>query len=308
MGEDFSCIDPADGDIKLCVTNGETQRKFRVSSKVMRLASPVWRVMLDPQGHFLESSQADDREITFHDDNARAWDILLSIIHLKFSDVPNNITYNELLDVSYLCDKYCMIGIVRPWLEGWLGPLKQTVGCLGYEGWLFISWAIGDEEIIWRVADELTTNWTTNKHRQCLSTANEPVKDNMPPGIIGQCFQTVQSTKQTLSHGDYTEEIMSIRLKAIADLLAICQRLVNRFSAEDKCICRRKRNRRECDVIVFGSLIKGLQALGMWPHSFEVVVDHGSCGFQSQMEKSVNDLVKGIPSAVLPYHVKHMEE
>lgn len=197
MGEDFSCADPVDGDVKLRVINGEVQRTFRVTSMVMRLASPVWRVMLDPQGHFLESIQADNREITFHDDNARALEILLSIIHLKFSDVPHTITYNELLDVSYLCDKYCMIEIVRPWLEGWLGPLKETVGSSGHEGWLFIAWAVGDEEMMRRVADGMTKISTTNEHNHCLSTASEPVKDNMPPGIIGQCFQIVQSTKQT---------------------------------------------------------------------------------------------------------------
>lgn len=123
---------------------------------------------------------------------------------------------------------------------------------------------------------------------------------------------------------------MSVRLNAIAGLLAICQRLVKRYGANEKNICPVGRNGRHCDVIVFGSLIKGLQALDMWPlpsdaasiHTsidqfsrtlkaitcYNYSSDHQFCGFASEMESSVNGVVQGMPSAVLPHHVKHMEE
>lgn len=42
-------------DLFLLVNEGENQVTFHVSTKVMCLASPVWRVMLDPSGPFKEA-------------------------------------------------------------------------------------------------------------------------------------------------------------------------------------------------------------------------------------------------------------
>ncbi|KAL8795387.1 MAG: hypothetical protein Q9195_002128 [Heterodermia aff. obscurata] len=136
-------IDAA-GDITLLVKHGDEWVTFQVSSKAMSLASPVWRAMLDPNGPFRES-RADNNEITFPDDYSKALLILLLAAHLRFQDVPQNLTFEQLLNVCILCDKYDCITLVRPWISKWLDRQRYPAGEKLYEEWLFIAWTTGDE-------------------------------------------------------------------------------------------------------------------------------------------------------------------
>ena len=91
------------------------QRILIVSSAVMRIASPVWRTMFDPQGHFMESQRSSSpREIHFPDDDADALLIVLYIAHLQFGKLPEALDYQELLNLAIICDKYDTVSTVRP--------------------------------------------------------------------------------------------------------------------------------------------------------------------------------------------------
>lgn len=88
-------VDPA-GDLNLLVKHHGQDEIFQVSSKVMSLASPVWRTMLDPDGPFRES-KPDDGEVAFPDDQAEAMLIILLAAHLRNQEVPQTIVYEQLL-------------------------------------------------------------------------------------------------------------------------------------------------------------------------------------------------------------------
>ena len=82
-----------------------------VSSAVMRIASPVWRTMFDPQGHFMESR----RSLTdIPEDDPDALLCVLRIAHLQFRKIPGTLNYADLLNVAIICDKYDTVAIVRP--------------------------------------------------------------------------------------------------------------------------------------------------------------------------------------------------
>ena len=95
-------IDPA-GDIKLLVQHGDRWMTFQVSSNAMAMASPVWRIILDPKGPFRES-QPENNEVTFPDDDAEALLILLLAAHLYFKHVPHKLRLDQLLAVCSACD------------------------------------------------------------------------------------------------------------------------------------------------------------------------------------------------------------
>lgn len=88
-------VDPA-GDLNLLVRHHGQDEIFKVSSKVMSLASPVWRTMLDPNGPFRES-KPDNGEVAFPDDEAEAMLIILLAAHLRNQEVPQAIVYQQLL-------------------------------------------------------------------------------------------------------------------------------------------------------------------------------------------------------------------
>ena len=91
------------------------QQTFIVSSAVMRIASPVWRTMFDPQGHFMESQRSlTHGEMDFPEDDPDALLCVLRIAHLQFRKIPETLNYAELLNLASICDKYDTVAIVRP--------------------------------------------------------------------------------------------------------------------------------------------------------------------------------------------------
>ena len=174
------------GDLNiLAKTATSAEKTLVVSSKTMCLASPVWRAMLDPTGHFMEASP-DNKEICLADDDGDALLILLNIIHLHFLKVPEFLSYNQLLQISVLCDKYDIVTIVRPWLSKWLEDLKSCSDTPGNEGCLFIAWIFGDLSTFKHITYNLVLN-TTGFNSEAPSNASGLLsKDYMPPGIVGQ--------------------------------------------------------------------------------------------------------------------------
>lgn len=175
-------IDAA-GDLKLLLQHGEEWVTFQVSSKVMSLASPVWRAMLDPNGPFRES-QSDNNEIIFPDDDSEALLILLSAAHLRFQDVPKDLSFEGLLNVCILCDKYDCITLVRPWIFQWKVGQVVPEGEEFYEEWLFIAWTTGDEANFKRVGRSMILRATTDESGAFNDTRLSKLE--MPPGFLGR--------------------------------------------------------------------------------------------------------------------------
>ena len=91
------------------------QETLVVSSAVMRIASPVWRTMFDPQGRFMESQRSSTHgEVDFPEDDPDALLCILRIAHLQFRKIPETLNFAELLNLAIICDKYDTVAIVRP--------------------------------------------------------------------------------------------------------------------------------------------------------------------------------------------------
>ena len=175
-------IDAA-GDLNLLAQHGLDWVTFQVSSKAMSLASPVWRAMLDPNGPFRES-QSETTEIAFPDDDASGLLILLLVAHLCFQDLPQKLSFSQLLDVCTLCDKYDCIALVHPWISGWVAP-RIDLACQDYyEEWLFIAWTIGDEAAFERTGRSLILRAKTLESGELDNERLDSME--MPPGFIGQ--------------------------------------------------------------------------------------------------------------------------
>ena len=175
-------IDAA-GDLKLLVQHGEEWVTFQVSSKAMSLASPVWRRMLDPNGPFRES-RSDNNKITFPDDDSEALLILLLAAHLRFQDVPQEVWFQQLLNVCILCDKYDCITLVRPWISRWQAREIHLAGQYKYEEWMFVAWTTGDKATFERAGRTLISNATTDESGIFSDTRLSGLE--MPPGFVGR--------------------------------------------------------------------------------------------------------------------------
>ena len=143
---------------------------------------------------------------------------------------------------------------------------------------------------------------------------------------------------------------MEARSGRISALLDICYRLVDRYestSLGDTTVCARAHSSKECDALVYGCLIKGLQSLDLFPKrataseiELSVVafadelrsltcfaypssyrfdsfngyysadpVSHSDCGFTVAFANQIRAVIgQKEPSGVLEAHLAHIDE
>jgi hypothetical protein len=166
-------------------------RIYRVQSAGLRVASPVWRAMLNPDVFREGSSNA---PMEFHDDDPDALKILLSIVHFRFDQVPAAPpSFEWLVQIAVLCDKYDVVHVVRPILQGWLTPFTDFCFHYGYELWIYVAWVFGCPKIFEALAGHIRRNifscggkWEMYYHRWEGSELLDDLLPLAPPGIVGK--------------------------------------------------------------------------------------------------------------------------
>ncbi|KAH7471315.1 hypothetical protein FOMA001_g13762 [Fusarium oxysporum f. sp. matthiolae] len=113
--------------------------EFRVSTKHLRIASPVFSKMI--QGNFQESQPNDKGflEIRASDWNTRALLILLDIIHGHHRQVPRKLDLDTIAQIGFLVDYYDCLEIVQVFFDHWHAHLND---------WWTYSWLNFDKSSI----------------------------------------------------------------------------------------------------------------------------------------------------------------
>ncbi len=115
-------IDP-EGDVVLVLDRTELQ----VSSKVLGLASPVFKAMFSPsfsEGKELQTTGT--LRITLPEDNAGAMTTLCNILHHRPHGVAKEPSHQALVELAILCDKYACGEKLEPWSRTWLSSFQQA--------------------------------------------------------------------------------------------------------------------------------------------------------------------------------------
>lgn len=171
------------GDLKLLVKDtGQQWKTLVVSSNAMCLASPVWRAMLDPKGHFREATE---QEVRFPEDDLDALLIVLRIAHLKFRQLPESVTFKGLVDLAVLCDKYDTVAVVRKWLPQRLAPWHKHHLSPGFEEWLSVAWTFGDFATFPILTTSLVVSCDIDGAGR-LCHLGKPLSISTVPNIIGE--------------------------------------------------------------------------------------------------------------------------
>lgn len=110
------------GDMALKVSSAAGETRFVVDSHVLCLASPVFRAMLGPnfkEGHDLRHAEEVEEEYVLpllDDDNIEAFEIILNAIHLQNAKVPQTVSYETLLELAVIVEKYQMYQVSAGWI------------------------------------------------------------------------------------------------------------------------------------------------------------------------------------------------
>ena len=248
MGSPTIPIDPH-GDLTLVVGADDDAQSFLVSSKILSVASPVWRAMLSNRNGFVE---AGSEEVVFPDDNPEALSIVFLVSHLRFQEVPRKVEFQQLIDLCTVCDKYDCMSLLGPWFSTWTTPWLKHVGENGYEGWAFIAWVAGDVDVFKRTTDDIVLKCTTNKLGQCLTEDGGEVLDQSLThhGLAGRfCWCCSLSTILTKPIAD---AILEARNKTLTRLIEACHMMINRYVSNTHLLCKTYTHEEECDTLVFG--------------------------------------------------------
>ena len=329
------------GDLRVHIRSeddGTLLKDFVVSCAALRLASPVWNTMLDPHGHFTESRGG---ELSLTDDDPTAFLILMRVAHMQFNQLDVAISYETLLSLARICDKYDTVTLIRPWVDQWLEPYASQAPSKsyhGFEGLAFIAWTIGKPELFWNAVNSLVANITFDINGNMMHRG-ELVGSIMPPGLLGKLwpfYAHVQLLEEWLNKVN-AETIKTFRDEKLTTIINLCLPLVNQYMAlvgtgfrpRHRCQDGGYENRRrECDSLNFGNLVMQLTGLGLWPDqdtariskSLNVLMSgllaipelylssaHTQCGFYRPLKDDIRKIADlRLPTDSLPECEEHM--
>jgi hypothetical protein len=126
---DGPCEPDPNGDVILSCyeQDSATTKSFRVSSKILQLASPVFIRMLSPpfkEGQ--ELLQANCVRIHLEDDDARLMSLILDILHYKADREFHILDSEDLARLAIHCDKYDCTKALGPWISTWFDEVVET--------------------------------------------------------------------------------------------------------------------------------------------------------------------------------------
>jgi len=117
-----------DGDavFKLQDQNNDTTAYFRVSSKVLRLASRVFVGMFGP--YFQEGQkllQGQCPVIELKDDDAPLMGLILNVLHYRAGGEDHVMNAERLARLAIHCDKYDCVNALGAWVTHWIKNVER---------------------------------------------------------------------------------------------------------------------------------------------------------------------------------------
>jgi hypothetical protein len=113
-----------DGDVIMAAG----RKKWLVSSKVLGMASPVFKRMF--ASDFQEGTRVRNGAtptITLEEDHEKAMDYLFHILHHQTDHVPLSIPWNGMSSMAETCDKYDCVRALKSWITIWMKDLEEMM-------------------------------------------------------------------------------------------------------------------------------------------------------------------------------------
>lgn len=140
------------------------QKRFLVSSSVLSLASPVFAALFKPYfSEGLKVATGQCPEIDLPEDEVRAMDVILSIIHHKEPDqtISARPAPTLLASIAMHGDKYDCTKVLHPWFVTWFeSSLKGSVSRYGWGHLILAAHFFQNQKLFKRVTDGALKNLT----------------------------------------------------------------------------------------------------------------------------------------------------
>ncbi|KAF8245678.1 hypothetical protein K440DRAFT_645689 [Wilcoxina mikolae CBS 423.85] len=155
-----------DMEIVLKSNTGTIPTVYSVSSHQLRAGSRIFRNLLDQDSAFQGKSRHGDKQAA---DSASAEEanqaqhyqlevvknydpaifaVFLFVLHASVQKLPEGtMHFQYLINLVAVCDDYECSVLLQPWHGKWVDNWRQYSENPGYEDWLFVAWALGEDKI-----------------------------------------------------------------------------------------------------------------------------------------------------------------
>ncbi|TGO37968.1 hypothetical protein BHYA_0085g00460 [Botrytis hyacinthi] len=226
------------------------QVRMLVSSKHMSVASPVFKAMLQTSSQEgIELKKTGKVELSLRDEDSKAWNILLNIIHGRFRSVPLEINLSMFTQIALLCDKYQMYEVAYAFTPTW----KMSAGHDSVSGediprWIFIAWTFSMKDVLEEITKGLALNYTGNGIQKLFSMTSLPIPQIIMDELENSCQHAISELVDML---EYT-------IQRYQDNSSKC-------SIRTRCGGDRESYRKQCDAMILGMLLKGTIEQEIYP-------------------------------------------
>ncbi|KAK3332318.1 hypothetical protein B0T19DRAFT_473232 [Cercophora scortea] len=247
-----------DGDLYIKVRGEEGIALYKVCSPLIAAASPVWRRTVYGGEHPRPDHGKWIIEMIDSDDYVYGLDIIFSIAHYKFHEIPTRPDIDQLYYISKVAEKYQCTHLFIPYMEKWVTGLNWHVVMNGdhndNDKTLYTTWVLGEGRWFSRVVTKVAHKASVDERGILLDTKGQPWKhQGLPNGIIDLIAKTRLDT-----------------LKAFALAVDVpVKKLMDNCREQKTDFCRSKDAsgdlKEACQLQQLGSLYSGLTIAGLMP-------------------------------------------
>ncbi|KAF6836415.1 nuclear pore protein [Colletotrichum plurivorum] len=242
----------SDLHVKVHETDG-TLAVYSVRAAALATASRVFRDLLakgDAPGVLELKSPAD---------TAGGLDVLFSIAHFKFHELPTRPNVDELYDLALAADKYAATHLLVPFMKEWVVALNRHVLMAGARNdedkTLVLSWVFGEARWFSRVLSKAAYKSRVGPDGTLLDSRGRPWRDQP---ISDEVIAMLAATRA---------EAVDRIIKAVSNPV---HRLLNPscYPGEEIRYCHAGTDDgtvEDCEQLLLGSAIMGLTKARLWP-------------------------------------------
>ena len=153
--EQASAEDSTEQDMKEEKTASSDSVTFRVSSRHLILASPVFKAALTGGWKEADASNG-ELQISAEDWDTKAMTVVLNAIHGHYRRVPTMVTLEMLAKIAIIVDYYAVHEAMQLLGPIWIDHLRKSLPTTAQSkrdiaSWICISWVFGDAGIFMHV-------------------------------------------------------------------------------------------------------------------------------------------------------------
>lgn len=238
----ISYLEDADLDIKIQEADG-LDAIYAVRSSALENSSAVWKQTISSQP-----------SLDLTSDPATGLDVIFSIAHYQFQNLPTQVDGTQLHDIALVAEKYQTLHLLLPFLKGWLASLTSPIA--DAEKSLITGWILGQAHWFSQGISQSANSASVTADGTLLDSEGHPWADKP---ISAEVVELIAATRAAA--------IQRI-VKAVSDPMA---KLLNPelYPDEEIRYCHASEEdaaiREECEQLLMGSAIMGLTKAKLWP-------------------------------------------